>query len=574
MKYTEILQRNRELGANLTGELYRIALLSNITVHHLKEVLELALRERHIKAEITVGDYDNIIQDCNKFQDVNSIVIFWEAANIVDFLHCRIDLYSEDDLLLLYQRIESEIDIIVKKLQNIPLVIINRFSSSLFKTNKLKDDSLKQFCNRLNILLEGKVTSNFLIVDLDAVLLQVGLRSSVDFRQYYSSKALYTVDFFRAYAVSIAPAFSAVTGRSKKLLVLDCDNTLWGGIIGEDGESGIKLDKETLAGKCFTEIQYLIKGLRHRGVLLALCSKNNPEDVYKLFATHPGMILRNEDFVAKKVSWQNKATNLRELSIELNLGLDSFVFIDDSEFELGLIQKELPQVHCVIVPQNLSEYPTVIESLTNEFFSFSNTQEDQSRTEMYIQEILRKDQINKYSSIEEYLSSLELVLELIWDVGIPVARAAQLTQKTNQFNLTTHRYTEADIKRMLADPCYLLVLFSASDKFGDYGVTGMSIIRIQNELKNHAFIDTFLMSCRVIGRNIEFAFFSKIVYKLQELNITNIEAEYLSTPKNSQVNTFYDSIGFSIINENSQKKTYTLELSNLKPKSIDYIQFK
>lgn len=574
MKYTEILQCNRKLGASLVGEEYSIALLSNITVNQLKDILELTLREYKIKAEVIVGDYDNIIQDSSRFQDVKAIVIFWEAANFVDFFHCRVDLFTDDELMALSQRIEGEMDLIINNFRNTPLVIINRFSSLLFNSNELRDDSLKQFCKRLNMSLEKKATSNLLIVDMDAVLVQIGLDSSVDFRQFQSTKALYSIGFFSAYAKALAPAFRSATGRSKKLLILDCDNTLWGGILGEDGELGLKMGDDTVKGKCFREIQYILQGFRLQGVLLALCSKNNPDDIDKLFATHPDMILKDEDFVAKKVNWLDKLSNLRQLAIELNLGLDSFVFVDDSSFEIGLIQKELPQVKCVQVPQNLSEYPSVMRALRREFFALSNTEEDKSKTEMYRQEKLRKDQAAQFSSIEDYLTSLELTITVVWNEEIPLARAAQLTQKTNQFNLTTHRYTEADILRMLADPCYTIAVFSVTDKYGDYGVVGISIIRIQQDQANRAKIDTLLMSCRVIGRNIEFAFFNLVVQRLHELNITDIDAEYLSTPKNSQVDSFYDRLGFSQIHGNELHKTYHCNIINWKPININYIKIK
>lgn len=286
-------------------------------------------------------------------------------------------------------------------------------------------------------------------------------------------------------------------------MVLDCDNTLWGGIIGEDGYNGIELSDSTMRGKAFREVQTIVKGLLRDGVLLALCSKNNSSDVDQVLNDHPYMILRNGDLVAQKINLQDKVTNLKELASELNLCLDSFVFVDDSSFEVGLIQKELPQVMCIQVPQKFSEYSSVIRKLRREFFSLARTAEDERKTIMYQQEHLRKEQSSEINSIDEYLTSLGLKIEVTWDPHITVSGAAQLTQKTNQFNLTTKRYTEADIHRMLSDSSYRIAPFSVEDRYGDYGVTGMTIIQRDKVVPNQCVIDSLLMSCRVIGRNIE-----------------------------------------------------------------------
>ena len=351
------------------------------------------------------------------------------------------------------------------------------------------------------------MASNQIIVHLDNVLAKVGHDASVDFRQFQSSKALYTIGFFKSYAEAVMPAFMAATGRVKKLLVLDCDNTLWGGIIGEDGYNGFELSDLTMRGMAFREVQTILKGFLRDGLLLALCSKNNLTDIDQVLNDHPEMILRNDDLVAKKINWHDKVANLRELASELNLGLDSFVFVDDSSFEVGYVQKELPEVMCIQVPLNISEYSSVIRKLRREFFSLARTSEDDNKTKMYQQEHLRKQQSSQFNSIDEYLTSLGLKIKVFWDSLIPVSRAAQLTQKTNQFNLTTKRYTEADIHCMLSDSSYWIATFSVEDRYGDYGVTGMTIIQRDKVVPNQCVIDSLLMSCRVIGRNIELRVF-------------------------------------------------------------------
>lgn len=572
LKYSEILKSNHELGGLLSGEPYRILLLSNIVVNQLKEVLEFALRRRGINAHVAIGDYDNIVQDSCRLSEVNAVIVFWEAANLIEGLHALITSQSGDEVTVLGDRVVKEIDLVLKNLRHVPLVLINSFSSLLFDANELREGPLKVLCRRFNMALEERVSSNQLIVDLTTILAKVGLRSAVDFRQFQSSKALYSIDFFKAYVHAVEPAFCAVTGRVRKVLVLDCDNTLWAGILGEDGDNGIQMDDSTIKGRVFREVQQILKGFRSKGVLLALCSKNNPEDVDRVLETHPEVILKAEDLVAKKVNWRDKASNLRELSVELNLGIDSFVFVDDSSFEIGLIEKELPQIKCLQVPKILSEYPAMMRELAREFFSLTQTTEDLQKTEQYHQEQQRKTQAAMFGSIDEYLTSLGLKLNIMWGKDVPVSRASQMTQKTNQFNLTTRRYTEGDILRILDAPDYLVAAFSVEDRYGDYGVTGLAIIQKEQHKVGLAFIDTLLMSCRVIGRNVEYVFFDQLVNKLGQVGIKTLHAEYIVTQKNEQVANFYDTLGFSVLTSSASRRNYVINLDTYRFRNIRYIE--
>lgn len=571
MKYLDIIKKNRELGAALLGEKYNISLLSNITMNQSKDVIELALREHSINADIEIGDYDAILQNSNQVNNAKAVIVFWEACNFVAGLQSKINIMSEEDIEVLAKRVEAEIDLLFRNLLNVPLVIINRFSSTLFDSTPLVASTLGRLCKRLNSVLENKAAHNQILVDLDAVIAQVSLSKAVDLRQFQSSKSLYTIEFFQAYAKSIEPAFLAAAGFSKKIIVLDCDNTLWAGILGEDGEAGIEMSDATLRGIAFQEVQTILRGLQKRGVLLALCSKNNLADVERVFANHPDMILREHHLVCKKVNWQDKASNLREISLELSLGLESFIFLDDSDFELGLIQRELPQVTCVQVPKNLSEYPKLIRELTKKVFRLSKTVEDDRKTEMYHQENQRKKYAVEFESTEQYLASLSLKLTIFWDKKIPVARVAQLSQKTNQLNLTTRRYTEADIQKMLGDPTCTLAAFSASDRYGDYGVTGVVIIRQHSDANNSAVIDTLLMSCRVIARNLEYAFFDEIVRVMREKGIHKLYGVYIATSKNMLVENLYDKLGLQLIESSDTTRNYLLDLLEFQPRNIDYI---
>jgi FkbH-like protein len=569
MKYTEILKRNKELEQELTGEKYRVAVIANITIVQLKEVLELSLREKGINADVTLADYDAIVQESHRFSDFNAVVIFWELINLVDGLQSKIYLMSQDEIDRLANKVESEIDIVLKNIKNVPLVIINQFSAALLDNSPLKLGPLQILDGYLNTALRNSVSSTQVIVDIDSVFSSIGINECRDLRHFHTSKTLYTIEFFRKYTETVLPAFQAVNGKTKKVLVLDCDNTLWGGIIGEDGEAGIQMSDATVKGKIFKEIQTILLGMQKEGVLLALCSKNNEEDVNRILNHHPDILITDKHLVSKKINWQDKASNIAEMAGELNLGLDSFVFIDDSNFEVGLVRQELPMVEVVQVPVNLSEYPLLLKELKMLFFSLNNTDEDKNKTAMYLQERQRKEQLKVHDSIDNYLASLGLSLSIQWNQEISVPRAAQMTQKTNQFNLTTKRYTESDIVRMLDDPEYEIAVFSVSDHYGDYGVTGMSIIHIKNST---TIIDSLLMSCRVIGRNVELAFFDELVKILLNKNIKTILGSYRSTPKNKQVEAFYDGLGFTCTASNELQKDFIIQLENYKMNNLPYIK--
>ena len=566
MKFTEILNKNRYIGSKLSGQKYEIGLLSNVTILQLKEVLEFVLRLEGVKAEITVGNYNTIVQDSYQMSQADALVIFWEAANLVDGLHYRIEMLEEDEADLIAERIEREIDLVLNNLINTPLVVVNRFSSILFSGDIVGTPPLTRMCKRLNAHLERKSLANLVLVDLEPIIAAVGLSAAVDYRQYLSAKALYSLGFLRAYAEAVKPIFLAVQGRRKKLLVLDCDNTLWGGIVGEDGVANIRLGGETLEGKVFQEVQSLLMGLQRAGVLLALCSKNNSQEVDSVLESHPEMVLRDKDFVSKKLDWNDKASNLMEIADDLNLGLDSIVFLDDSPFELGLIRDALPGVFCVQVPDQISDYPRVVRELKNTFFSPSKTIEDEHKTEMYRQEVRRKAVKRQHVSIDDYLAFLGLRLKFYSDDASLVARAVQLSQKTNQFNLTTRRYTASDIHRMLGDDTYMVESFFASDRYGDYGVTGLAVIKLDSDM---AIIESFLMSCRVIGRNFEYSFFDQLVRQLKVRGVRRIKGEYIATQKNVQVAGFYEELGFYPVAPNGNLRE--IEVADYRFRNVSYI---
>ena len=363
----------------------------------------------------------------------------------------------------------------------------------------------------------------------------------------------------------------SANGVAKKAIIFDCDNTLWGGIVGEDGEDAIELSPDTSNGVIFQEIQYIALSLTQKGIILGLCSKNNSQDVDDVISNHPNIILRDKDIAIKKVNWCDKVTNLKNISAELNIGLDSIVFVDDSPFEINLVKEQLPEVTILLVPQKLYEYPKMLRDNLGLFYDLSHTNEDSNKTEMYkVQELREREKNNsKFSTIDDYLTSLKICMTIYKNEDSLVPRIAQITQKSNQFNLTTKRYTENQIRNMMISPYYDIYSFSVKDKFGDSGVTGICII---NKKNTDVKIDSFTISCRVIGRNIEYVFMDYIVNSLSKNDIVYVKSSYYRTNKNDQVKNFYDNCSFDLIYSNDLEKEYHLSLNKYSNSKIKYIE--
>lgn len=377
---------------------------------------------------------------------------------------------------------------------------------------------------------------------------------------FYSAKMWYygSIPFSmageKALAAECFRCWNALRGERKKCLVLDLDNTLWGGVIGEDGLGGIQLGP-TKEGAIYQNFQRRILELKQQGVLLAVVSKNNIDDALSAIRQHPDMLLREEDFVAIKANWDPKPVNIEYLGTELNLGLDSFVFIDDNPVEREAVKIVLPAVTVPDFPTDPVQLESFMRSVARDFFpTLRLTQEDLKKSEQYRVERLREEEKQKFTNLDEYLDSLDMRLSIreVGEEDIP--RAAQLTQKTNQFNLTTRRYTEADMRSMSLSPEWHLWMGELEDRFGKYGKVILCLAQIEGE---RAMLDTFLMSCRVMGRGVESAFLEHVEQALARVGVTKVEAEYRITPKNSMVAEFWPQYGYRKEENNCERTLYT-----------------
>jgi FkbH-like protein len=560
LKYAQLLAEVRAMRAAATGRPYRVVVLSNLGVGALPPALEWALLADGVNAEVRLGEFDNFVQEAEAVGEADAVILFWDLANLTEGLPALADGLSAERLAAIAEGVGAAMNRTLDSLARVPLVLMNRLTALPFERDALVPGPLGRLAEALNERLAARPDRNLVLVDLDKVYAATGLDDALDFRQFHAAKSFHTVPFVKRWVLHVMPALRSATGRAKKLLAVDLDNTLWRGILGEDGEDGLQMDELTPEGSAFREAQRILKGWRQEGVLLAVVSKNNPEDVESVLARHPAMELRDEDFVAKQVGWGEKAASLQALAADLNLGLDSFVFLDDSPFELARIAEALPQVTCLQVPERVSGYPAMLRAAHGLFFNLSCSEEDLSRTELYRADATRKSEAGAYASLDEYLASLELKVAVEEGERVGAPRAAQMSQKTNQFNLTTRRYTEADIARFVADPDVVVATFAVSDRFGDYGVTGLVIARLDRATSS-AHLDTLLMSCRVLGRKVETAVMNWLAGRLAREGAVALTGEYLPTLKNAQVADLFDRLGFERLDEEAGARRYRIDLT-------------
>ena len=396
--------------------------------------------------------------------------------------------------------------------------------------------------------------SNLKVIDITEFTRQYSSVDLFDWKFYFISQMGMNPKLHHEFKAWFTRKMRSIALKRKKCLVLDLDNTLWGGVLGEDGIEGIKIGGD-YPGNAFLYWQEALKQLTKSGIILTVCSKNDEADVFEAWEKNPYIVLRKDDFSAWRINWIDKATNIKELADELNLGLDSFVFVDDNPTERELIRQVLPMVSVPEFPTQPYMLPIFFKQLVADYFKvYSITDEDHKKTEQYKANACRAQEQKAFTDFDKYLVSLNLkiIFEALNEFN--VQRIAQMTQKTNQFNLTTKRYTDADI-RGFAEQGWKIWCISVVDKYGDNGITGCIMIN-GNE------VDTFLLSCRILGKGIEIAFIKKSFEMLLDSGIKDLTAKYIPTSKNAQVKEFWDNCGFRCTAKNSDgSKEYKIDLT-------------
>lgn len=389
-------------------------------------------------------------------------------------------------------------------------------------------------------LVEGGASQgNVFFLDLSAIQGKVGREAFHDPKLFYMAKMPIALEALPYVAKGVVDIIQAIRGIIRKCVILDLDNTLWGGIIGEDGLANIQIGDLGI-GAAYMAFQYWLKELKYRGILLAVVSKNNEETAKEVFEKHPDMVLYLDDFVAFNANWDDKAKNIRGIQQQLNIGMDSVVFIDDSQFERELVRSMVPEITVPEMPEDPALYISFLQSL-NLFEMASYSDQDTNRTEQYIADSKRRAIEAQYANFDDYLKSLEMQAEVKSLDEYHIPRIAQLTQRSNQFNLRTVRYTEQGLKEVSNDENRITIYFTLRDKFADHGLVCVVIL---DKRKDMLFIDTLLMSCRVLKRGLEEFVFNTIFELARNGGYKRVIGEYIITPKNAIVSDLYDRIGF------------------------------
>ena len=394
---------------------------------------------------------------------------------------------------------------------------------------------------KLNMLLADSTADfgNLRLIDLQQIRAVMGADQFKDSKMYAIAKMPMSTSALVKVAKRVVEAVRVRKGRFHKCAVVDLDNTLWGGVIGDDGLEGIEIG-ELGQGHAFTDFQIWLKELKKRGIMLAVCSKNNDNTAKEPFEKHPEMVLRLNDFSAFVANWEDKASNILKIRDELNIGLDSMVFLDDNPFERNLVKTMLPEVEVVELPEDPALYVDCVRRL-NLFDTASYSEEDQVRTERYLAEKKRAQLNTTIENYDEYLKALEMKAEAKPFDTFHIPRIAQLTQRSNQFNVRTIRYTDAEITEIARSDQYITRYFTLRDKFGDHGLISVVILEKQED---HLFVNEWLMSCRVLKRGMEQFVADSIINAAIEAGFSKVVGEYIETPKNAMVKNLFSDMGF------------------------------
>lgn len=536
----------------------RVAVLRTYTIESIEPVLKLRLLLEGFATELFFGGFGQFVQEIldesstlYEFQPDLVLVMTRLEDLMPDFVDSFVDRTADDWRDSAHAKAAELGDLVELLRSRQPAeVLVQNFSPPARPYWGLYDAqtsaSQAALVSTLNQALVEKLEAlpGAFVWDFDGFVRRTGYERLFDDKMWFVARAPYSQSMIPDLVGDLMPYVRSIFGPTKKCLVLDLDNTLWGGVIGEDGLEGIALGHE-YPGSCFRDFQKELLKLHRRGLILAVNSKNNEADALEALERHPDMVLRPDHFAAMKINWQDKASNLRDLAATLNIGLDSMIMIDDNPVECEQIRQALPECDVVCLPNE----PYLIPHIVSELPGVENirlTDEDKQKGAMYRAQAARAEHAKSYADLDDFLASLDIQVEISGAEPFSVPRIAQLTQKTNQMNLTTRRYTEAEIIDTIDDPSRAAFSIAARDKFGDNGIIGVVILEFDG---SDCRIDTFLLSCRVIGRKIEDAMMAFIADFAERRGAKRLIGEFFPTPKNAPAASMYDGMGFERLAE-------------------------
>jgi FkbH-like protein len=553
------LKRSRAAGAR-SAVTARVAVLGSTTTSQLAQFLDLCLFGHNIDAEIYEAPYGLLRQEIlDPGSDLHTF-----APQFVFLATTRRDLGPPPSANGAPQKAETAVAAAVEEWESLWRIAHERLGCQIVQNNfdappwrpfgnleASHPGAPGHFIESVNRRLAARAPRWVSIHDLDGLAASVGRWSWGDERFFHLAKLPCAPEHLLAYAHGVAALIAARLGRSRKCLVLDLDNTLWGGVIGDDGMAGIALGQGDAIGEAYVAFQRYVKSIRDRGVILAVCSKNEDQNAREPFEQHPEMVLRLSDISCFLANWDDKAANLRRIAAELNIGLDSLVFVDDNPAERKLVRDLASEVAVPEIPEDPADYVRALDK-HRYFEAAALSAEDFKRTEYYRANAERRQTATEASDIDEFLRSLDM-RGWIGPIGaMELDRSVQLIGKSNQFNLTTRRHSAADIERMLESPDWDTRVVKLADRFGDNGLISVLLAKAEGDALA---VDTWLMSCRVLKRGVEQLLLNELVAIARARGLEGITGEYIPTAKNALVKDHYESLGFVKTGEDGAGRT-------------------
>ena len=573
MQYMRTLRELKALAAKkLDIAPYKVAILGDTATQLLVTSVKGEAAARNIALDIYEGEYNQIERQLldptsELYQFDASVVMIFQSTHKLCEYHSllpaeRQEQVAEERLSFLSSICESPAFAEKKILYfNYPEIEDTVFGSY---ANKV-EASFSFQVRKLNyeLMLLSRQYPNLFICDIAGLQNLFGRQFMFSPNVYMSTEMVLSVNALPYVASRVVDIIGAIRGQFKKCLILDLDNTVWGGVIGDDGLEGIELGHGLGIGKAFTEFQMWVKKLKQRGIIICVASKNNEDTAKEPFEKHPDMVLKLDDIAVFMANWETKVDNIRAIQSILNISFDSMVFLDDNPFERNIVRENIPGITVPELPEDPGKYLEYLYSL-NLFETASYSQADKDRTKQYQVEAKRVSLAKTFTNEADFLKSLDMISTVSGFTKFNTPRVAQLSQRSNQFNLRTIRYTEADITSMAENPDVIDLSFTLEDKFGDNGLIAVVIMKKHDE--ETLFVDTWFMSCRVLKRGMENFTLNTMVEYAKKKGFKRIVGEYLPTPKNKMVELHYPDLGFAKSEEPSDGVKYVLDVDSYQPR--------
>ncbi len=564
---------DNQINANV-----KIAILGSYSIQYFAMVLRYLLNKQDIQACIYSSEYNGIAMEI--LDEKSGLYLF--NPDIVIILPHYLDIKILPKLLTEVIAVDIEVEQQYQYYNNLWKALSKISGCHIIQSNfvvPLSDplENLKtcyysetSFIHLLNLRMGKQLPYNVTMIDMDAMASAVGKNQWFDEAAYCLNKSGFCLSLLPSVVNQFIPLIKAIMGKTNKCLVLDLDNTIWGGVVADVGYNGIILDPNNALGEAFLAFQKYILQLKERGVILAICSKNDIEIAKEPFEKNDNMLIKLEDISCFIANWEDKASNLLKIAQKLNIGIDSLVFFDDNPAERQIVTQFLPDVQVVDVPGDPAYYVRALND-AEAFNWLQITKEDINRSSTYNSNQKRLELSGSFINYNDYLKALEMKGKINELKNTDISRFSQLINKSNQFNLRTQRYNESQIQKMMSDPNIICLYVKLRDKFSDYGIISCIILKIQ---RNICFIDTWVMSCRVLKRGVEYFAFEKVQGKSRELGCECIIGEYIPTAKNNMVADFYEQLAFKKIvdKENKDKLIYRFDLNTDNSYQIKYIE--